>query len=153
MNKILQDDNLTRLKNLTKLVLVGGCFDVLHPAHIEFLKKSKQKGKNLVVLLESDKNIEKLKGKGRPINTQIVRSQKLSNISDVDYIILLKTPQSSQYYYNLVKLIQPDIIAITEADPLTQIKEEQAEMVGGRVVAVMHRNTAHSTTNLLEGRK
>lgn len=150
MNKILKDTEIVKLKNLGKIVLVGGCFDVIHPAHEEFLKKSKEQGDTLVVLLECDENIKKLKGKNRPLNNQITRAENLSKVRDVDYVALLELPNTSKYYYNLVNLLRPAIIAVTVGDPLILNKSEQAKMVGGKVVEVIERNTQHSTTSIIE---
>lgn len=149
---IIKDDQIRRIKS-AQLVLAGGCFDVLHAAHIEFLNKSRLKGNALVLLLESDENITKMKGEGRPMNNQNTRAENLSNLTSVDYIILLKNPKSSHYYYNLVKSIKPDIIAVTENDPLLWAKKEQAKLVGGKVIEVMKRNPKHSTTDLLKTKK
>ncbi len=153
MNKILKDTEIAKLSKLNKIVLVGGCFDVIHPAHKEFLEKSKQQGDFLVVLLESDENIKKLKGKDRPLNNQNTRAENLSILPFVDHIILLKMPASSQYYYNLVNLLEPDIIAVTHNDPLLSVKKDQAKMVNGKVVEVMKRDTKHSSTSLIKKTK
>lgn len=149
MTKILKDNEIDKIEK-NKLVLAGGCFDVIHQAHIEFLEKSKSEGKILVLLLESDENIKRIKGNDRPLNNQLVRAENLSKLNIVDYIILLNMPDSSQYYYNLVKSIHPDIIAVTSNDPLLSIKKEQAEMVGGKVVVVMKRDENYSTTKMIE---
>lgn len=149
MHKILRDTEIETIKG-KKIVLVGGCFDILHPAHNKFLKLSKQEGDFLVVLLESDENIKKLKGKTRPVNNQYTRAQNLSNSDNVDYVILLTTPNSSEYYYNLVKSLRPDIIAVTKGDPLITVKKDQAKLVGGKVVEVMERNLKHSSTELIK---
>jgi cytidyltransferase-like protein len=151
MSTILKDTETNEIKG-KKIVLVGGCFDILHPAHQKFLSLSKVEGEVLIVLLESDENITKLKGKGRPLNNQSTRAKNLSNISEVDYIILLKTPTSSQYYYNLVKLIQPAIIAVTKNDPLLNIKKDQASTVGGKVIEVMKRDLRHSSSLLIKNK-
>ena len=61
-----------------KIVLVGGCFDILHLGHVVFLEKAKKEGDVLVVLLESDEKVRFLKGKGRPVHTQSERAEILS---------------------------------------------------------------------------
>lgn len=152
MSKIILDTDAAEA-SMEDTVLVGGCFDVLHPGHIKFLNLSKKLGKNLVVLLESDINIRNLKGKNRPMNTQSVRAENLSNNSAVDYIILLKKPDSSQYYYNLVKSVHPGIIAVTEGDPLLLVKKDQARLVSGQVVSVMKRNENYSSTKIINNKK
>lgn len=152
MTKILNVAEISTIKR-GGVVLVGGCFDVIHPAHRKFLKLSKQQGKILVVLLENDESIRKLKGEKRPLNNQITRAENLSAFTFIDYVVLLDTPTSSQYYYNLVKLIQPDIIAVTKEDPLLSVKKDQANMVSGKVVEVMERDSRHSSTSLIKKTK
>ncbi len=149
MTKIFNDDDLSSIPK-EGVVLAGGCFDIIHAAHNKFLKLSKQKGQFLALLLESDENIKQMKGKNRPVNSQITRAKNLSKLGSVDYIILLKKPTSSNYYENIVKSIQPDIIAVTKEDPLLSTKKLQAEMVGGNVVEVMERNKEFSSTKILE---
>ncbi len=133
-----------------KIVLTGGCFDVIHSAHIEFLQKAKRSGDILIVLIESDKNIRRMKGKNRPVNTIKKRTQALEALGFIDFIVILPDIISDDYYYNLTKLIQPDIIAITKNDPLLQKKKEQAESVGGRVQEIMDRDEKFSSTKIIE---
>ena len=145
MTKILTTHQLDMIPAGEK-VLAGGCFDVLHPAHSTFLKNAKKKGNILIILLESDENIKKTKGNNRPLNRQITRAENLSKLGIVDIIILLEMPTSSEYYYNLVKSLRPDIIAVTSNDPLLDIKKDQARLVQGKVVEVMKRDNRYSTT-------
>lgn len=149
MTKILTTHQLNTIPN-GKKVLAGGCFDVLHPAHSTFLGNAKDKGNILIVLLESDENIRKIKGSNRPLNNQITRAENLSKLGIVDIIILLEMPTSSEYYYNLVKSLRPDIIAVTSDDPLLNIKKDQAKLVQGKVVEVMKRDKRFSTTQILK---
>ena len=149
MTKIITDKEISKIKD-KKIILVGGCFDVIHPAHVKFLNESKKLGNSLVVFLESDANIKKIKGEKRPINKLHIRAENLAKLLIADTIILLDIPGSSDYYYNLVKRVHPAIIAITKGDPLTDTKKEQAKLVGGKVVVVMERDTKHSTTTLIE---
>jgi len=68
MKKILKysPENISKFHNLKKkVVLVGGCFDILHIGHLKFLEEAKKSGDILVVLLEDDKNVKRLKGKGK----------------------------------------------------------------------------------------
>ena len=96
-----------------KVVLVGGCFDILHYGHISFLEKAKSLGDCLIVALESDENVKKLKGPGRPIHTQKQRAGMLKELKCVDEVILLPPIPD---YERLVQKIEPDIIAITQGD-------------------------------------
>jgi len=137
-----------KLKN-KRIVLVGGCFDILHNAHIEFLEKSKQRGDVLILLLESDENIKKIKGKERPVNNFEKRANNLEKLNIIDLIVELSPQVSDKYYFNLTKLISPDIIALTKNDPLFEKKKAQANIVGGRIIEVMKRNENFSSTKLI----
>ena len=99
-----------------KIVLVGGCFDILHWGHIAFLKKAKKLGDYLVVALESDENTKKLKGPGRPIHTQRERQKMLGSLRFVDKVIALSPMKSDSDYEKLVRKVNPDIIAVTKGD-------------------------------------
>ena len=132
-----------------KVVLTGGCFDILHDAHIRFLTGAKKEGDILILLLESDANIQKLKGSDRPVNNFIKRANTLEGLGFIDLIVELSPNVSDKYYYNLTKLIQPDIIALTKGDPLTENKEKQAKEVGGEIRIIMERDEKYSSTKLI----
>lgn len=140
----------TLKKEGKKIILIGGCFDLLHIGHVEFLAHSKNLGGVLMVLLESDQSVRKHKGVGRPIQTQKERATILSKIHDVDYVVLLPLLSQDMQYYNLVKKIKPDIIAITKGDSQEDKKRQQAEMIHGTVVAVMRRKRSYSTSGIIE---
>jgi D-beta-D-heptose 7-phosphate kinase/D-beta-D-heptose 1-phosphate adenosyltransferase len=90
----------------TKIVFTNGCFDILHRGHIEYLKKSKELGYKLIVGLNSDASIKRLKGNDRPVNNQQDRKTVLESLEFVDEVIVFDedTP------YELIKSIKPDII-------------------------------------------
>ena len=138
---------LKRLKN-KKIVLTGGCFDILHIGHIELLKNAKRKGDYLFVLLENDKNVKKLKGKGRPINSQKERAIILSSFEYVDYVILLPDMASNKDYDKLVYLLNPDIIAVTKDSPQIVHNLRQTEKINAKVLEVTKIIKDKSTTKL-----
>lgn len=153
MGKILNLKNIpNEIKKLKrdgeKIVLTGGCFDILHVGHIEFLKKAKKLGDILIILLENDESITKMKGKNRPINNQEDRLSVLTNLNMVNYVIPLPPIMNNQNYNKLVKKIEPDIIAVTKGDPLFEVKKLQAKSVNGKIVNVMDRKTDYSTTKI-----
>ena len=154
MGIILKTQELNKISNLKsaeqKLVLVGGCFDILHVGHIEFLKKAKKEGDILIVLLESDEKIKKLKGKTRPINTQKTRGKILSNLPFVDYIICLPNFKNNNDYETLVKQIEPDIIAVTRGNKVFNWEKEYIAETGGKIINVIDRIPNYSTTKILE---
>lgn len=154
MKKILTYSNLPneieKIKAQGSIVLVGGCFDILHAGHKEFLKNAKKLGNVLLVLLESDESVKKRKGENRPVNTQNARATILTALESVDYVIPIPTFKHDQDYYKLTKLLEPAIIAVTENDPLLKVKQDQAKMVGGKVVEVIERIPNKSTTQLVQ---
>lgn len=137
MDKIIPFARFVSLrKSIDKrIVLVGGCFDVFHYGHLTYLKKAKQQGDLLVILLESDEAILSKK-KQAPVHTQQERAEILAAIKEVDYVILLDFLKSDQEYTKIVEEIKPTIIAITEGDPQLINKKQQAKTVGGKVVVV-----------------
>ena len=132
---------------MKKLVLVGGCFDLLHYGHISFLKQAKSYGNYLLVALESDENVRKSKGVSRPIHTQSQRKEMLRALSCVDEVIELQPMTRDEEYFALIKKIKPDVIALTEGDPILRKKMEQAKQGGAKVVIISKIHTP-STSQL-----
>ena len=118
-------------KNLTipsnkKTVLVGGCFDILHFGHIQFLEKAKQCGEYRIT-----------QHKNRiPTHTQTERASNLLALRSVDEVIMLPPLHGFQEYLELVQAIKPHVIAITNNDPLVSNKRKQAAAVGAQLIAV-----------------
>lgn len=131
-----------------KIVLVGGCFDILHKGHLFFLKHAKEQGDILMVLLESDQKIKKLKGEKRPINPQSDRAFVLSTIEFVDYIVLLPEMNDDEDYDKMISKLKPAIIATTTDDPNRSHKERQARKYNCKVVDVISLINDQSTTKL-----
>ena len=116
-----------------RIVLTGGCFDILHIGHIRFLSEAKRMGDYLVVLLESDQKVKDLKGKNRPVFTQEERAEMLSALGSVDLVVLLPTMGNESDYLDLAMEINPDVIAVTENDPRIEEKKRQAGKIGGEL--------------------
>lgn len=133
-----------------KKVLVGGCFDLIHYGHIVFLKEAKKQGDYLVVALESDENVKRYKGENRPIHTQKERAEMLRSIRLVDEVIELPPMNGDKEYFDFVKKIKPDVIAITQNDPQTENKKKQTEEIGAKLVVVTPRLEPHSTSRLIK---
>ena len=155
MSKILNiKDAIKASENLKKnkktVVICGGCFDILHIGHIKFLKNAKEKGNSLFVLLENDKNVNKLKGEKRPINPQKERAEVLASVEFVDYIVMLNEMKTNTDYDNLIYSLKPDIIAITKDDPQKAHNLRQAKMINAKVVSVINRIKNKSTSGLAD---
>jgi D-beta-D-heptose 7-phosphate kinase/D-beta-D-heptose 1-phosphate adenosyltransferase len=93
-------------KKSRKIVFTNGCFDILHIGHIKYLEKAKSFGDILIVGLNSDDSIRRLKGKNRPINAKDDRAYILASLEVVDYLVVFDqdTP------FELISLIKPDIL-------------------------------------------
>lgn len=89
-----------------KVVFTNGCFDILHPGHIDYLSKAADMGQLLVVGLNTDASVARLKGSDRPVNNQKARATMLASLFFVDAVVLFEedTP------YELIKMVQPDIL-------------------------------------------
>lgn len=133
-----------------KIILVGGCFDILHKGHVLFLEKASREGDVLFLLLESDENIKKRKGENRPINSATKRASILSALPYVHYIIQLRGVTKNEEYDKLIVQIKPDIIAITKGNGQIKKRKEQCRMVGAKLKIVIDRIATPSTTDLIE---
>lgn len=89
-----------------KIVFTNGCFDILHLGHIDYLSKAKDMGDLLIIGLNTDLSVSKVKGKNRPIQNENSRAMVLASLSFVDAVVFFgeDTP------YNLIKITQPDIL-------------------------------------------
>ena len=148
---ILNRENLNteiqKLKNEDKkIVFTNGCFDILHKGHITYLNESKSLGDVLIVGVNSDDSVKKLKGDERPVTNENDRMYALDNLKPVDFVILFTedTP------YNLIKEIIPDILV--KGGDWTPDKIIGSDIVlsnGGEVKSLKFVN-GYSTTNILE---
>lgn len=155
MSKVITIERVEELhKKLDKLnkkiVLSGGCFDLLHIGHVQFLQAAKKKGDILLILLEHDVSVAKRKGPARPIHTQGDRAEMLAALTAVDYVILLPENMQDRDYDRLVLQVKPAIIATTKNDPARMHKERQAKLVDAQVADVIERITRQSTSKLAE---
>ena len=125
-----------RSEDRGRIVLAGGCFDILHIGHVRFLSEAKRMGDTLVVLLESDRKVKRLKGKNRPIFVQKERAEMLSALRSVDLVVLLPSLEKDCDYLNLVMKIKPDLIAVTEKDVQIEKKKGQAKAIGAELKVV-----------------
>ena len=139
-----------KVKNKDKIVLVGGCFDILHLGHVIFLEKAKRLGDKLVVLLESDENIKKNKGNNRPVNNQENRAKMLMSLKAVSKVIKLPEMKTDEEYLALIRKIKPSVIAITGGDKRIFQKRKQAKIVGARLVKVTKQIPYQSTSRIVD---
>jgi len=129
-----------------KIVFTNGCFDLLHRGHVEYLAKASDKGDVLVVGLNTDASVRRLKGEGRPINNEMARATVLASLSCVDAVVLFDedTP------YELIKAVRPDVL-VKGADYKVEdiVGYDIVTAYGGKVETV-DLVEGYSTTGMLE---
>ena len=138
---------LGRLRSKDKrIIFTNGCFDILHVGHIDYLSKAKALGGILVVGLNSDTSVKKIKGPGRPINKESDRAKVLAALSSVDYITLFgeSTPEK------LIMELKPDILVKGGDWKVKDIAGgEFVKRNGGKVKSIPFVK-GYSTTSLLK---
>lgn len=128
-----------------RIVLTNGCFDVLHRGHTRYLNQAKQRGDILVVALNSDASVRRLKGPGRPINTAHDRAGIIAALSCVDYVTVFDTDTPIP----LIRALRPDVYAKGgDYSPQMLAETPVVEEYGGRVL-ILDYVADHSTTALV----
>lgn len=155
MNRIITTEKAIKISKKLKragkrIVLSGGVFDILHVGHIKFLEAAKKRGDVLFILLESDANVKKYKGKNRPINSQENRALVLAALKPIDYVICLKDMKTNSDYDRLVINLKPDVIATTKKSPQETHNKRQAKLVNAEAISVINRISNKSTTKLAD---
>lgn len=129
-----------------KIVFTNGCFDLIHKGHIYLLREAKKLGDVLIVGINSDKSVKKIKGEKRPILKEGERTFIIDNIKGVDYVVLFdeETPEK------LIKEICPDFL-VKGGDYKKEevVGKEFVEKSGGRVIIIPYLKN-FSTTKLIE---
>jgi len=138
---------IQRWKELDEtIVFTNGCFDLLHVGHVHILREAKKLGDRLIVGLNSDESVKKLKGAMRPINFENDRAFVLKNLSSVDGVIIFQedTPLT------LIKILRPDLLVKGEDySEANLVGAEFVKSTGGKVVIIPFLD-GFSTTNLLQ---
>lgn len=129
-----------------KIVFTNGCFDILHRGHISYLEQAKSLGDILIVGVNSDSSVKKLKGEGRPVNIESDRAYVLDNVKSVDHVIIFEedTP------YNLIDKIKPDYL-VKGGDWKEEdiVGSDIVKANGGKVISLKYVDN-YSTTNILK---
>lgn len=115
------------------LVFTNGCFDLLHPGHVRYLKQARALGDTLVVALNSDASVRALKGANRPILNQHERAEVIAALGSVDYVVVFEdeTPQS------LIAALIPDVLVKGGDWRIDEIVgRDEVEAAGGRVLSL-----------------
>lgn len=138
-NKLFKESNelasklaFWRFKGL-RIVFTNGCFDVLHAGHIKYLSKAANLGDVLIIGLNTNSSVKRLKGESRPINDEIARAMVLGACFFVNAIVLFDedTP------YELIKFIQPDVLVKgSDYKPESIVGYDIVKNKGGEVVTI-----------------
>jgi len=129
----------------TKIVFTNGCFDLIHTGHTRYLALAKSFGGILVVAVNSDASVRRIKGEKRPINPQDERAEVLSALGSVDFVVIFDEPDP----YKIIAALQPDVLVKGGDWPVEKIVgREIVEARGGKVISVPYIEGA-STTGII----
>jgi len=135
-----------RKRNGQRIVFTNGCFDLLHPGHIRVLEAARALGDALVVAINSDASVRRIKGNGRPVIPENERAEILAALEAVDYVTVFDEPTPRK----LIARVLPDVLAKgSDWGPDEVVGREEVEAAGGRVVSIPL-EPGYSTTNLIE---
>ncbi|UCC41719.1 MAG: adenylyltransferase/cytidyltransferase family protein [Candidatus Aminicenantes bacterium] len=129
-----------------RVVLANGCFDLIHVGHIRYLKDSKKKGDILVVALNSDSSIRKLKGKGRPILNEKARIEIIKSFVFVDYITIF----GEQNVEKVLLSLKPDVHAKGSDYTEETVPERETVRGYGGSIAITGGPKVKSTSETIE---
>lgn len=133
-----------------KLVLVTGVFDILHAEHIKLLTKAKSLGQRLLVAIESDARVKRIKGEARPVNSQLVRQRNLANLKIADEVIILPEKfDDPQDHRQFLLKIRPDILAVSAHTTHLEEKQRLMAEIGGVVMVILPYNPNISSTKII----
>jgi rfaE bifunctional protein nucleotidyltransferase chain/domain len=145
INELAEIRKELKLQN-KKVVFTNGVFDILHAGHVDYITKAKAKGDILIVAVNSDSSVKKIKGELRPVVSQNERAFIISSLKPVDYVVIFneETP------YEVIKKIIPDVL-VKGADWSIEniVGGDIVEANGGKVETIEFINDS-STTNIIK---
>lgn len=139
-NNLLEDKESGK-----KIVFTNGCFDILHKGHVAYLNEARSCGDILVVGLNSDASVKRLKGESRPVNSELDRKYVLENLKAVDYVFIFEedTP------LNLIKKVSPKVLVKGGDWKVEQIVGSDYVLAMGGEVRSLNFVDGYSTTNII----
>lgn len=129
-----------------KIAFTNGCFDLLHPGHMDYLSKARDLGDILVVGLNSDQSVQRLKGPQRPIQNQDTRAMMLAALAFVDLIVLFDEDTPIQ----LIDTLKPDILIKGGDYSISTVVGAKEVLSNGGKVEIIPFLEGYSTTKLIE---
>mgnify|MGYP001238595398 FL=1 len=129
-----------------KIIMTNGCFDILHAGHVSYLEEAKGLGDRLIVAVNDDASVKRLKGNQRPINSVDVRSSVLAGLASVDWIITFQddTPES------LISDILPDVLVKGGDYNLNEIAGAKNVLKNGGEVKILAFREGYSSSSIID---
>jgi len=149
-NKIVNKEQLKERINKwkaadQKIIFTNGCFDILHLGHVDYLEKAAEKGDKLIIAVNSDLSVKKLKGEDRPINNEIARARILAALEFVDAVTFF----SEDTPYELIKSLLPDVLVKGSDYNISNIVGADIVMQNGGKVETIDLVQGYSTTQII----
>ncbi len=129
-----------------RVVMTNGCFDLIHPGHVRYLQQARALGDVLVVAVNDDDSVRRLKGEGRPVNTLDDRMAVLGALGAVDFVV----PFSEDTPARLIEALAPDVLVKGGDYAVEQIAGHDSVLARGGDVRVLAFVDGHSTSGLIE---
>jgi len=151
LKKIYSLDSLARViqkekKRGKRIVLANGCFDLIHVGHVRYLKEAKKRGDILVVALNSDSSVRRLKGKGRPILEEDERLEILDSFYFVDYLVLFDEDNVER----ILLTLKPHVHAKGSDYSVDTVPERETTLGYGGEIAITGGPKVRSTSDIFE---
>lgn len=149
--KLIERNSLSQLSRTLKaagktIVFTNGCFDILHAGHVRYLNAAKELGNYLIVGLNSDESVRKLKGSERPVNCQEDRAEVLAALAATDYVVIF----NEQTAQSLVEEIQPDIYVKGGDYCIEELPEAASVHATGGKVILLPEVKGRSSSNIIK---
>ncbi len=150
-NKILDCEQLQAVlesakANGRRVVFTNGCFDIIHPGHVAYLEDAAARGDLLVVGINTDSSVKKLKGSERPINPENDRALLLAGLGCVDYVTFFAEDTPLE----LISALRPDVLVKGGDWPVERIVGHEVVLAGGGQVFSLPFREGYSTTRIIE---
>lgn len=128
-----------------KVVFTNGCFDILHAGHVRYLNKARSFGDCLVLGLNTDSSVSRIKGPSRPINSQLDRAEVVGALKSVDYVVFFDELTAEA----LIRQVRPDVYVKGGDYTLDTLPEGQIVLGYGGKVELVQLVEGRSTTNVI----
>lgn len=150
MGRIVNDEELVAAVAADRasgrsLAFANGCFDLLHVGHVRYLEAARREGDKLIVAVNDDRSVERLKGKGQPVLPEHARAELVAALRAVDYVVIFPDATVER----LLTLLKPDVHCKGTDYTVDTVPEREVVRAYGGRVAVVGDPKDHSTSSLL----